>query len=525
MKTTTFLATILSIFIVSGGGAWAQEVIYTEDFSDTPPAGWVFDTNGPANWNPCYTYAGYAYSGTHYLMYQGNYYDPADAWAITQGLELTAGNTYYIDFYQKIASSYYTESMKVTVGSAQTIAGQTTTLLDLPTLNNDTYMYRVSDTFTPTSTGTYYFAFNCYSAAYMYRLFVDLVKVYEIDNSGLANPMPFTASSGHPNIIDLEWSLNASNDPVMIAFNTTATFGTPVDGTVYDPVTNNQIPGGGTVIYKGSALSFQHTGLESQTPYYYKAWSVNSNNYSTGVTTNATTTLIPSIATDFSQGFDANVLPDGWTHGHPTKQWDFVVTDPNGASSSQAGSHFARLDCYHINSYDNPYRLISPPLDLRSGDKQITFWSWIGINAFTPMPIRVEISTDNQATWSTIHTINDYAGTWIFNEISLAGHDHCGSAYLCFAGYSNWGIGYCNLGVDSFDFGHTSSGLEVPQVSINELDGTIMLDWEPIPGANHYRIEASDSPDQGFTELGTTLNTEFSDPSSQKRFYRVVAVE
>ncbi len=55
----------------------------------------------------------------------------------------------------------------------------------------------------------------------MYRLNIDLVRIYEIDNSGLANPLLFSASSGHPEIIDLAWNQNENGDPVMIAFNTT----------------------------------------------------------------------------------------------------------------------------------------------------------------------------------------------------------------------------------------------------------------------------------------------------------------
>ncbi len=108
----------------------------------------------------------------------------------------------------------------------------------------------------------------------MYRLNIDLVRIYEIDNSGLANPLLFSASSGHPEIIDLAWNQNENGDPVMIAFNTTNTFGTPQTGTSYDPLSNSSIPGGGTVIYNGAATAFQHTGRTGGTQYFYKAWSV-----------------------------------------------------------------------------------------------------------------------------------------------------------------------------------------------------------------------------------------------------------
>lgn len=527
MKRLICLVLIMLLNVLAFNAIYAQELIYTEDFAATLPAGWVFTTNGPNNWNPCYTSSNYpAYSGTHQMLYDGNYYNAADAWAFTNGFELIAGNTYFVEFFQRNYSSYYHESMKVTVGTAQSIASQTTTLLDLPDMNNGNFINRVSSNFTPLSSGTYYFGLNCYSAAHMYMLFIDLVRIYEIDNSVLANPQPFNASTGHPNIIDLEWGLNSSNDPVMLAYNTTDTFGTPVDGMVYDANTNSQIPGGGTVIYKGTDTAFQHNGLSPQSTYYYKAWSVNADNYSTGVRASATTPLIASLATDYSQGFDSPFLPEGWAYSNNNAHWDFVSSDAShGASAPQAGSHFARLDCFNLQVGNNPYRLISPPLDLRSGDKQLTFWSWIGANAINPQPIWVEISTDNQATWNTMYCIDSHSGAWEYNTVSLAAHDYAGSAYISFSGYSNWGTNFCNLGLDSFVFGHSGGILEIPEISISELDGTIWLDWEPVAGAESYRIEASADPLMGYTELGSTPNTEYSDSGSSKRFYRVIAID
>ncbi len=75
----------------------------------------------------------------------------------------------------------------------------------------------------------------------------------------------------------------------MLAFNTTSTFGIPVDGTPYS--VGNTLPGGeGVILTNGNATSFNHTGLTSGSRYYYKAWSVDGSvNYSTGVTDDATT--------------------------------------------------------------------------------------------------------------------------------------------------------------------------------------------------------------------------------------------
>lgn len=107
-------------------------------------------------------------------------------------------------------------------------------------------------------------------------------------STGVVNPNSFTATAQSKSQIDLSWEQNLSAEDVMIAFNTTNTFGTQVNGTAYS--SGNSIPSGGKVIYNGSLKTYSHTSLSSATTYYYKAWSVNvSDNYSPGIITNETT--------------------------------------------------------------------------------------------------------------------------------------------------------------------------------------------------------------------------------------------
>jgi len=104
-------------------------------------------------------------------------------------------------------------------------------------------------------------------------------------------PSGLTATTISDSQIDLAWNKNVFNNDVIIANNTTTTFGQPVNGTAY--LAGDPIPGGGTVVYVGSLTAASNTGLLSYTLYNYKAWSVdalNNNVYSpTGVTASATT--------------------------------------------------------------------------------------------------------------------------------------------------------------------------------------------------------------------------------------------
>ncbi len=135
------------------------------------------------------------------------------------------------------------------------------------------------------------------------QVIVDDIVWTAYAGSGPSNPTAFSASAGStPNDLDLSWTQNGSSDNVMVAYNTTNTFGTPTDGSAY--TVGNTIAGGGEVIYNGSGASHNQSGLDENTTYFYKAWSVDgSTDYSSGVETNGLTTKSEPSA--YPTGFTA----------------------------------------------------------------------------------------------------------------------------------------------------------------------------------------------------------------------------
>ena len=91
---------------------------------------------------------------------------------------------------------------------------------------------------------------------------------------------------------DINISSNSNNDHVVVAFNTSDSFGQP-SGTYS---AGDVISGGGTVIGSGLANTIlNHTNLPQATTYYYKAWSINNGTYSSGTSTvSETTTAVPA---------------------------------------------------------------------------------------------------------------------------------------------------------------------------------------------------------------------------------------
>jgi PKD repeat protein len=164
-------------------------------------------------------------------------------------------------------------------------------------------------------------------------------------SNGPANPQILTASPVSSSQIDLSWTKNAGNDNVMLLWSPTGTFGIPVNGTAY--TAGDAIAGGGTVLYSGSASVFNHSGLSPETIYYYKAFSFDgTTTYSYGMTANATTNAVPTLAVTppnqdvaSPQGNTAfNVLSNSIWSVSSNQTWCNV--DPSGSGNGTITASF-----------------------------------------------------------------------------------------------------------------------------------------------------------------------------------------
>lgn len=185
---TTFLRTFLLPLALMGGlNGFSQTYLLQEGFEGFfPPAGWTISAapsdradgwiQGP---RPGLFSDICVPQGSRTMVSQWATYYSNDTWAFTPSLSLVGGTTYTVSFKQCVQSpsSNKTESLRVTVGSQATIASQTQTLLDLPALTNTSPTSR-SATFTPATSGTYHFAFNCYSAANQRYLSIDDISIH-----------------------------------------------------------------------------------------------------------------------------------------------------------------------------------------------------------------------------------------------------------------------------------------------------------------------------------------------------------
>lgn len=183
---TQLSRTILLLLALVSGLKGSPQTLLQEDFESAfPPTGWTI-TTPPNDHADGWTYGPQpgllsdvcVPQGSRAMVSQWATYYPNDTWAFTPGLALSAGTTYALSFQQCVQSpsSNKTESLRVTAGTQADVASQTLTLLDLPALTNTGPISR-SVAFTPSTSGVYHFAFNCYSAANQRYLSIDHVEV------------------------------------------------------------------------------------------------------------------------------------------------------------------------------------------------------------------------------------------------------------------------------------------------------------------------------------------------------------
>ncbi len=138
-----------------------------------------------------------------------------------------------------------------------------------------------------------------------------IMKVFELEKDDAVDaPAAFSAVPASPVRIDLSATANALGDDVIVAWDADNTFTTP-SGT---PPAVGAAFAGGTVLYKGAAGSFSHTGLTACATYFYKCWSYAGTVYSTNGLTAGATTLEPAApASVWASGVTNEIFAANWS--------------------------------------------------------------------------------------------------------------------------------------------------------------------------------------------------------------------
>ena len=314
------------------------------------------------------------------------------------------------------------------------------------------------------------------------------------------DPQSFIAMASGTSQIDLQWQKNTNNDNVMLVVSNTSTFGNPLAGATY--CNGSLIPGGGTVLYSGSANSFAHTGLNTSTAYYYKLFSVSAENtYSFGLIQNAVT-FCNTTSLPYSSDFPTQVLPSCWdTQQSPNATNNWVVSN----STMAGGSGFEIKSTYQSA---NPAitRLVMLPLNTL-GMTQLNFSFNHKLDDYAPgATMRVQSSTDgvnwtNEA-WMIATSSNANIGPETVNTI-ITSNLNSEYTYIAFTIEGNL-FQYDYWYIDNVSVTDAGSQLYTVTTTVNPgVAGTVSGAGTYVTGQT---VTVSATPNTGWNFLNWTEN-------------------
>lgn len=313
----------------------------------------------------------------------------------------------------------------------------------------------------------------------------------QITFTSLGNPVPpsgFIAVAQSSSRINLNWLGNASNDDVLVAYNTVNVFGTPAGSYV----AGDNIEGGGTVIYKGPEMTFSHiSGLSPGTTYYYKAWSVNEPGPVYSIESGSSATTLCDALSEFPQveNFESVTFPPScWA----LSALPWLKAD--NASGYGSGSFSAFADFFHNSS--GSFEIISPELVFGSlAPVTVTFDHAYATYSGQIDRLELWYSGDNGGSFNLLETwLGGYDGPlntagattipftpapdqWGTKSIVLPG----GTDHVMFRGISGYGN---NLFIDNITFSGTCTAPTM-LVANNVTPTSAELTWTGSgPGGN-----------------------------------------
>lgn len=331
-----------------------------------------------------------------------------------------------------------------------------------------------------------------------------------------ANPTGVTAVADGQNKIDINFTPNTANNPVIIVFNTTGTFTDPT-GT---PPAVGEAFAGGTLLYNGLTSPFSHTGLTPATTYYYRLFSYNEPLYSSGVSVNATTACPVFNAFPVAEGFEATLFPPAcWTVApvSGTGNWQGIASGTNPTTTPQQGSRMAYYNSYSFSSGTSSI-MVSPAINFPNSDYRVNFWMNRD-NGFLTNADRVIVHYNTSPNLvgatelGTVHrSINlapaVTAGGW-YNYIYNIPTSASGTGYIIFQAISAYGnnIFLDNVKIEQIPPLCTTPDAQPTALNLTATSASVNGTFTASPSANGYLVVRHTSSTLGGTPVNNTVYT------------------
>jgi len=249
-------------------------------------------------------------------------------------------------------------------------------------------------------------------------------------------PLSFSVASPDYQSVQLNWLSAVENYPVLLVYNTTNTFGIPVNGTTYSA--GQTIPsGGGTVLYAGSNLSFLHSGLTEKTKYYYRLWCDRGTTYSVPLSTSVGTLAAPVSSFPWIDDFETGL--SNWRQQSVSGSLTWSINTGGSESKNPALAHSGTSNALLYSSQKMVTKLISPVFNATAGQAmRLEFChaqaKWINDQD----ELRVYYKKVGDITWTELANYQSDVDDWRKRILDFIA---TGNFEIAFEGAANYGHG------------------------------------------------------------------------------------
>ena len=185
----------------------AFTVPYSQNFDTTPVAAVpncfvITDVNADTNrWQVQNSSAS---SNPNAIHLRTNVVDDSDDWFILPGIVLSNSVTYRLKFrYNTTNSSFFSENLRIIMGTSQNVPSMNITLFNLSNFNNTVYQTAIVD-FTPAISDVYFIGFQGFSFANQSKILIDDISV--IVSPTCFEPTDITVTSVSSTTATLSWT-------------------------------------------------------------------------------------------------------------------------------------------------------------------------------------------------------------------------------------------------------------------------------------------------------------------------------
>ncbi|MDG5799752.1 M6 family metalloprotease domain-containing protein [Marinilabiliaceae bacterium ANBcel2] len=311
-----------------------------------------------------------------------------------------------------------------------------------------------------------------------------ITSIRELDNNIIFDymavqsgaPLSFMLKSSSPNSVEVEWSLSANLDPVLLAWSEDGVFGEPEDGVDYS--NGDILPSGGEVLYYGDAEEFIHLDLEPGTIFHYKIWSDLGDTWSPALEKSVQTMIEPVDQFPWNDSFEDGLT--NWSQHQVSGVFSWeqqTIGTSSNPSSAYDGDFFAY---FFVDDY-NPgvTRLTSPLMNFDDKKNYLLEFrhfqrEWDGDQDF----LRVLYRGEEDEEWIELACYNSNEYEWIERRLLLPNE---GAGYIAFEGTGKYGYG---IAVDDVTVKSTlqkpyNGEGEVYNISLdNRSEDLMALSWD-----------------------------------------------